>query len=58
MKDFATAERKRFIENFSAFHKDEGRIPYLCAWMFALMFGTRMPHERYSPLYALKGDSK
>lgn len=45
-KDFATAERRRFVESISPFHRDESFMPYALAWILALIFNTKMPHER------------
>jgi hypothetical protein len=50
MKDFAQQERRRFIENVSAFHRQEMTfwvlVRYGFAWTASLIFNTRMPHER------------
>lgn len=46
MRDFATKERRAFIERVSPFHPDDPFLPYAFAWIAALFFGTPMPHER------------
>ena len=44
-RDHYTRERKKFIEAVSPFHLHESRLHYMMAWVMALVFGTRMPHE-------------
>jgi hypothetical protein len=45
-QDFATAERKRWVDSVSPLHRHESFAPYLAAWILSMIFGTQMPHER------------
>jgi hypothetical protein len=45
-QDFATPERKRWVDSVSPLHRHESFMPYLTAWIQALIFNTPMPHER------------
>lgn len=45
MHDFATKERKQFINNVSVFRKYESRSVYVLAWLVSLVLGIPMPHE-------------
>jgi len=46
MNDHWTKQRKIWIEGVSPFHKQELRIKYQFAWILALVFGSKMPHEK------------
>jgi len=46
MTDHYTKQRKQWLESVSPFHRDEGKARYMLAWFFALIFGSKMPHEK------------
>lgn len=46
MKDMHTKARRQWVKSVSPFHIDESRASYMLAWMLALVFGAKMPHEK------------